>query len=127
MLVPLTAEEGSSRPWALLEMQGELERKDGGSLEEAFDVGTLSVSSSVSAGRPSRQQVQQPTALAVGPSCGYTNVDLEPLFCRGLCCSPLATTNWRASAWSSKSPLQCWTERREERAVRRDTRWARRL
>ncbi|KAL4452232.1 hypothetical protein ABPG75_007894 [Micractinium tetrahymenae] len=46
MLVPLTAEEGSSRPWALLEMQGELERKDGGSLEEAFDVGTLSVSSS---------------------------------------------------------------------------------
>ncbi|KAL4441215.1 hypothetical protein ABPG77_011452 [Micractinium sp. CCAP 211/92] len=46
MLVPLTAEEGSSRPWALLEMQGELERKDGGSLEEAFNVGTLSVSSS---------------------------------------------------------------------------------
>lgn len=54
MLVPLTAEEGSSRPWALLEMQGELERKDGGSLEEAFDVGTLSVSSSVSRGRRAR-------------------------------------------------------------------------
>lgn len=51
MLVPLTAEEGSSsRPWALLEMQGELERKDGGSLDEAFDVGTLSVSAGVSAG-----------------------------------------------------------------------------
>ncbi len=54
MLVALTAEEGSSRPWALLEMQGELERKDGGSLEEAFNVGTLSVSSSVSRGRRAR-------------------------------------------------------------------------
>lgn len=51
MLVPLSSDEGSSRPWAMIEMQGELERKDGGSLEEAFDVGTLSVSSSVSGGR----------------------------------------------------------------------------
>ena len=49
MLVPLTADEGSNRTWAMIEMQGELERKDGGTLEEAFDVGTLSVSSSVSA------------------------------------------------------------------------------
>jgi hypothetical protein len=32
----------------MIEMQGEIERKDGGSLEEAFDVGTLAVSSSVS-------------------------------------------------------------------------------
>ncbi|KAI7838182.1 hypothetical protein COHA_008030 [Chlorella ohadii] len=46
MLVPLTADEGSKRAWALIEMQGELERKDGGTLDEAFDVGTLSVSSS---------------------------------------------------------------------------------
>lgn len=57
MLVPLTADEGSSTPWAMIEMQGELERKDGGTLEQAFDVGTLSVTSSVrGAGR------RQPTA-----------------------------------------------------------------
>lgn len=49
MLVPLTADEGSNRAWAMIEMQGELERKDGGTLDEAFDVGTLSVSSTVSA------------------------------------------------------------------------------
>lgn len=34
--------------WAMLELQGEIERTDGSSLEEAFDVGTLSTSSSVS-------------------------------------------------------------------------------
>lgn len=51
MLIPLSAAEGDAPPsWAMLEMQGELERKDGGTLEEAFDVGTLSLSSSVSAG-----------------------------------------------------------------------------
>lgn len=48
MLVPLTSDDGSGAPWAMIEMQGELERQDGGSLEEAFDVGTMSVSSSVS-------------------------------------------------------------------------------
>lgn len=48
MLIPISSDEGSSRSWALIEMQGEVERKDGGTLEEAFDVGTLSVSSSVS-------------------------------------------------------------------------------
>ncbi|EFN54833.1 hypothetical protein CHLNCDRAFT_134854 [Chlorella variabilis] len=46
MLIPISSDEGSSRSWALIEMQGEVERKDGGTLEEAFDVGTLSVSSS---------------------------------------------------------------------------------
>lgn len=65
MLVPLTADEGSSTPWAMIEMQGELERKDGGSLEEAFDVGTLSVTSSVrgiAGGEPTRDSRQQAAA-----------------------------------------------------------------
>ena len=48
MLIPISADEGAATAWAMLEMQGEIERKDGGTLEEAFDVGTLSVSSSVS-------------------------------------------------------------------------------
>lgn len=48
MLIPITADSGSPPSWAMIEMQGEIERKDGGSLEEAFDVGTLAVSSSVS-------------------------------------------------------------------------------
>lgn len=62
MLVPLTADEGSNRAWAMIEMQGELERKDGGTLDEAFDVGTLSVSSTVSAWRGSSG------AVAEGPA-----------------------------------------------------------
>ncbi|KAI3438097.1 hypothetical protein D9Q98_000539 [Chlorella vulgaris] len=45
MLIPITSEDGSAASWAMIEMQGELERKDGGSLDEAFDVGTLSTSS----------------------------------------------------------------------------------
>lgn len=36
----------------MIELQGEVERRDGGSLEEAFDVGTLSVTSSVSSRGP---------------------------------------------------------------------------
>jgi hypothetical protein len=48
MLIPISADEGSCKSWALVEMQGELERKDGGTLEQAFDVGTLTVNSSVS-------------------------------------------------------------------------------
>ena len=52
MLIPISADPAQPdgvRQWAMIELQGEIERKDGGSLEEAFDVGTLSVSSSVSA------------------------------------------------------------------------------
>lgn len=48
MLVRLSADEGAAATWAMIELQGEVERKDGGSMEEAFDVGTLAVTSSVS-------------------------------------------------------------------------------
>lgn len=53
MLIPITADPDPALPdgvrqWAMIELQGEVERKDGGSLEEAFDVGTLSVPTSVS-------------------------------------------------------------------------------
>lgn len=68
MLVPLTADEGSSTPWAMIEMQGEVERKDGGSLDDAFDVGTLAVTSSVRGRRADRLRWAGGQA-AEGTSC----------------------------------------------------------
>lgn len=41
------ADDGSPATWAMIELQGEIERKDGGLEGEAFDVGMLSTSSSV--------------------------------------------------------------------------------
>ncbi|GAB4819033.1 hypothetical protein N2152v2_006079 [Parachlorella kessleri] len=48
MLVPIVAPGSPAgvQQWAMVELQGEVERKDGGTLEQAFDVGTLSVSNS---------------------------------------------------------------------------------
>ena len=50
MLVQIEPAGPSGVPtWAMLELQGEIERTDGGSLDQAFDVGTLSTTSSVRA------------------------------------------------------------------------------
>jgi len=67
MLIPISADEGAATAWAMLEMQGEIERKDGGTLEEAFDVGTLSVSSSVS-GAAGRRRAATFTAVEQRPA-----------------------------------------------------------
>lgn len=48
MLVPVSGASGELPAWAMIEMQGEIERKDGGGLDEKFDIGTLSTSSTVS-------------------------------------------------------------------------------
>ncbi|KAL6780557.1 hypothetical protein ACKKBF_B12635 [Auxenochlorella protothecoides x Auxenochlorella symbiontica] len=45
MLVPVSGASGELPAWAMIEMQGEIERKDGGGLDEKFDIGTLSTSS----------------------------------------------------------------------------------
>lgn len=47
MLVPVYGAEGDLPAWAMIEMQGEIERKDGGGMDEEFDIGTLSTSSTV--------------------------------------------------------------------------------
>lgn len=39
---------GGAAQWAMIELQGEVERKDGGTLAQAFDVGTMTASTSVS-------------------------------------------------------------------------------
>ena len=77
MLIPISADQGAATAWAMLEMQGELERKDGGTLEEAFDVGTLSVSSSVSASGGSERRAactageQRPAGHADDARCQW--------------------------------------------------------
>ena len=40
--------DGGAAQWAMIELQGEVERKDGGTLAQAFDVGTMTASTSVS-------------------------------------------------------------------------------
>lgn len=47
MLIPVRGPDGEARSWIMIELQGEVERKDGGSLSEQFDIGTLSLSSTV--------------------------------------------------------------------------------
>lgn len=43
MLIPVESDvSDNTRIWAMIELQGEVERKDGGTLQDAFDVGTLS-------------------------------------------------------------------------------------
>lgn len=66
MLVPITSDGAAPdgvRQWAMIELQGEVERKDGGSLEEAFDVGTLSVTSTVRLPAPPPSTTPLPVAL----------------------------------------------------------------
>jgi hypothetical protein len=70
MLIPITSEDGSAASWAMIEMQGELERKDGGSLDEAFDVGTLSTSSTVSGKACNTAYSRACTDLGVAMLCG---------------------------------------------------------
>lgn len=49
MLIPVESDvSDNTRIWAMIELQGEVERKDGGTLQDAFDVGTLSTPPTVS-------------------------------------------------------------------------------
>jgi len=49
MLIPIEPASGDAlAAWAMIELQGEIERKAGSEAGEAFDVGTLSLSSTVS-------------------------------------------------------------------------------
>lgn len=50
MLIPVRGPDGEPTSWIMIELQGEVERKDGGSLDEQFDIGTLSLSSTVCCG-----------------------------------------------------------------------------
>jgi hypothetical protein len=49
MMLPIMPEEPGQEPttWAMLELQGEVERRDGCSPDEPLDVGSLSLSSNV--------------------------------------------------------------------------------
>lgn len=48
MLVPIESASGQGlAAWAMIEMQGEIERKDQSNANEGFDVGTLSLTETV--------------------------------------------------------------------------------
>lgn len=49
MLVPLLPADGATpATWAMVELQGEIDRRDGGSESQALDVGVITTSSNAS-------------------------------------------------------------------------------
>jgi hypothetical protein len=65
MLIPIaSAEPGAPPAWAIIELQGEVERKDGGSAAEAFDIGLLEAKEDVRARRRRRQLLPRRDAPA---------------------------------------------------------------
>ena len=82
MLVPLRpAAGGEPATWAMIELQGEIERKEGGSQLGPFDVGTICASDTVSSPGGAAAAAPGPTrpvACACNP--------LGSPVCRGRCC-----------------------------------------
>ena len=123
MLIPIApAEPGAPPAWAIIELQGEVERKDGGSAAEAFDIGLLEAKEDVRARRRRRQLPPRHAAAAAAahpppptrrrpPAAAHppplTSRSRRRRLCRAWSSSLSGTTSSRAGGRHLRSLSRC--------------------